>query len=534
MKRTLLFILALAALFQLPVFAREGEEPGVETAYYQDGILYAFARFPGYEEIGEQLVELKNGAVTYDARNPWKLTQQKEPVQYLFLIDCSGSMQSYGMSVQALAETLLRADYPTEVSIAAFGEDFRVVREHLTSTADVWNTMAQLRYSEAYTDIGGAGAKAIRHVCSALWEPGMLSNVILFTDGQPDYAKDKARAVAEAAKELEEALENAPQVIFHSVCFGRWEETTYKAVSSAGGLHLTPGRDGAAKAGAEIDRYYDGLYRLEYRLPDYTEGLALKVQDRVEPIPITRVGNLDREDFSESAPVGLIGSGEPEEAAPPADSHTPEETEKPRETHAPEETAKPTETVSPEESVQPEKPEPAEPEQGEIITVGPLPEPEGERVFSPLVIALIAAGGFMLLVIILLLILLLRKRGRRFAPAAAAPAAASGQNPGTPAAASDIPMRLEVLYGDAPGSGTTFRLAESLMIGRDARCDVVLPDAGVAPVHARVFRQDGRVMIEDLNSATGTALGGMRLYAPNILRSGDQLLIGSFCIAFYF
>lgn len=520
MKRKFLAVFAiLLLLLQIPAFAASDSQPSVETAYYLDGSLYVYAQFPGYENVGEQFVDLLKGGARYDSRTPWKLTEQAEPVEYLLLIDCSGSMQAYEPTIRTLANALLASEYDTEVTVAYFGEDFHVASEQLTDREEIRNALGRLRYNEQWTDICGATVSAMDYVKAELWEPGLLTNIILITDGEPSYSSDRAEdrtRAAETAKKLEQTLEESPQVILHSVCFKEWDQTTYDAVCSGGGLHLVPGRRDADLAGGKIVAYYDGLYRLAYQLSSYSSDLALKVPGRVDPIPVLRVADLTGKQYPEAGErPGVIGPAESE--APVEETEPPEESPEP--TEAPEPMEKPSEVTE-----KPEDTAPADAPREETKILG----------LAPLVFGLICGGAVLLIVIIILLILLLRKWGGGNAAVNVPVNAAAPPVTTAPAGAAGIPMQLEVLYGAVQGDNRRFVLKDSLMIGSDDRCDIVAPDSSVAPIHARVFLKNGEVCIEDLNSATGTALGGMRIYAPNVLRSGDQIMVGQVCIAFYF
>jgi len=46
--------------------------------------------------------------------------------------------------------------------------------------------------------------------------------------------------------------------------------------------------------------------------------------------------------------------------------------------------------------------------------------------------------------------------------------------------------------------------AEPLVIGRDAECALIVPENAVSGQHARVFRNAGRMILEDLGSRNGT------------------------------
>ena len=65
-------------------------------------------------------------------------------------------------------------------------------------------------------------------------------------------------------------------------------------------------------------------------------------------------------------------------------------------------------------------------------------------------------------------------------------------------------------------------------------CDIVLQDSCVSPVNTRIVFKDGMIYVEDMNSASGTAIGGMKIQGLNRLRSGDVLSIGEveFCLKF--
>ena len=92
------------------------------------------------------------------------------------------------------------------------------------------------------------------------------------------------------------------------------------------------------------------------------------------------------------------------------------------------------------------------------------------------------------------------------------------------------------LYGE--GNNRNLRIdLRSLpcTVGRAPKfCDVILPDASVARVHARFYRdKDNELQVMDLNSSGGTYLNGIRLM-PNEsmeIQPGDEIRIGrlEFC-----
>jgi Domain of unknown function (DUF1707)/Inner membrane component of T3SS, cytoplasmic domain len=70
-------------------------------------------------------------------------------------------------------------------------------------------------------------------------------------------------------------------------------------------------------------------------------------------------------------------------------------------------------------------------------------------------------------------------------------------------------------------------------IGRDAACDLVLPDLSVSRWHAGLNRCASGWMLADLGSTNGTRLNGWRVTEPVPVRPGDQVTFGavSFVVA---
>lgn len=72
-----------------------------------------------------------------------------------------------------------------------------------------------------------------------------------------------------------------------------------------------------------------------------------------------------------------------------------------------------------------------------------------------------------------------------------------------------------------------FPLGNETSLGRSPGCGIALPeDTFVSQVHARVFRRDGLVWVEDLGSTNGTYLNGARVGPPQAMQAGDRLQIG--------
>jgi pSer/pThr/pTyr-binding forkhead associated (FHA) protein len=52
------------------------------------------------------------------------------------------------------------------------------------------------------------------------------------------------------------------------------------------------------------------------------------------------------------------------------------------------------------------------------------------------------------------------------------------------------------------------------------------PDSTVSQVHARLFRQGGKLWVEDLGSTNGTWVNKVKVSSPVALRRGDRVLVG--------
>jgi pSer/pThr/pTyr-binding forkhead associated (FHA) protein len=73
----------------------------------------------------------------------------------------------------------------------------------------------------------------------------------------------------------------------------------------------------------------------------------------------------------------------------------------------------------------------------------------------------------------------------------------------------------------------SFELGDELTVGRAPGCGVALPeDTFVSQLHARVFRRDGGLYVEDLGSTNGTLLNNQPVTTSVPLRKGDRLQVG--------
>ena len=76
--------------------------------------------------------------------------------------------------------------------------------------------------------------------------------------------------------------------------------------------------------------------------------------------------------------------------------------------------------------------------------------------------------------------------------------------------------------------GRTYDLDDELTIGRSPGCGVSMPDdIYTSTLHARLFRRNDQLWVEDLGSTNGTFVNSEQIRAAVRLSRGDLLQIGS-------
>ena len=74
--------------------------------------------------------------------------------------------------------------------------------------------------------------------------------------------------------------------------------------------------------------------------------------------------------------------------------------------------------------------------------------------------------------------------------------------------------------------GQTFELGEEVTLGRAAGCGVRVDDAYTSSLHARLYRSNGSLWVEDLGSTNGTWVNAERIGNAVKLGKGDLLQVG--------
>ncbi|MCA1840413.1 MAG: FHA domain-containing protein [Actinomycetota bacterium] len=77
------------------------------------------------------------------------------------------------------------------------------------------------------------------------------------------------------------------------------------------------------------------------------------------------------------------------------------------------------------------------------------------------------------------------------------------------------------------GSSKTYDIADELIIGRADKCQVILTDRYASQVHARVFRKDENIFLEDMGSTNGTRLNKRKVTSATPVTTKDSARIGN-------
>ncbi len=89
-----------------------------------------------------------------------------------------------------------------------------------------------------------------------------------------------------------------------------------------------------------------------------------------------------------------------------------------------------------------------------------------------------------------------------------------------------------IVKGPTPGAILPLS-GKSEIIGRSTECEVLLDVPSISRRHARFYLDNGRAMLEDLNSRNGTSVNDVRLTVPVELHDGDQVQLCDIVMTFH-
>ncbi len=82
-----------------------------------------------------------------------------------------------------------------------------------------------------------------------------------------------------------------------------------------------------------------------------------------------------------------------------------------------------------------------------------------------------------------------------------------------------------LIANNGPLDGQQWVIDRDLIIGRDADCDIVIPDRQVSRHHAKVTKSPNGVLLEDLGSKNGTYLNNQPISEVSKLIEADEIAI---------
>ncbi len=477
----LCLLLTMLMLFSTAAYA--AQKPISVVSYYcNDGILSVFANISGNHKPSDLSV-----GVNSSEKQKLKMTVNNSTakVNYLLLLDASTSMPTYKSSIVSLVKGINKKSKTACYTLAVFGEKFKVVSKNIKSASKLIDAINAVEYTESATDIAGGLCDAIDYASTYNRKINEIYNVVLVTDGIPyltSYEGDYSSAIKNCAKNIKKKIAAHPEIIVHSVGTDSWDKDIKGAVYTGKGVHL--GIASGENAGAKIASSVNGLYILDYEanLSDSVKNVnaRLLVSDKKgkdTTVSLKKIPNLD-----------YIGKADEKETEPPTEKKKSENTEK----HT-----NPPETV-PETTKNTDKAE----KNGES---------SGDSGFPLWLIIVIAGSALLVAAAVVIILLAAKSKGKNKYDKNYPP----------------INMKLEVLNGNLLTGKDRFILRKELFIGSGSSCDIKFGDIDVSEINARVYQKDGLIYIENLSEVNNTTLGGMKLFAPNRLRSGDEIGVGS-------
>jgi hypothetical protein len=75
--------------------------------------------------------------------------------------------------------------------------------------------------------------------------------------------------------------------------------------------------------------------------------------------------------------------------------------------------------------------------------------------------------------------------------------------------------------------------ADEFVIGRGSDCHIMLPERQVSRYHIKILHENGRYVLQDLDSKNGTYLNGNQIKGTAVLQDGDEIQI-ALCVKLVF
>lgn len=516
LRRLAACLLALLLAASLPVVALAIEVSGVEvpSAYVynsrDDGSnVYAFVKSDA-DLTGASATLVKGGEGYEQNGSVENVAGSDTVVYYYILVDASGSMRGYRDRVRSFVEELIsQGSENTLYSIGYFGSDFQTVLEKETDGAKVLEALDSISYDQDWTEPYSALQEAIEAQRHMRVTPDCLMSTIILTDGKPALGSDVSEEEKQSLEDDTTAeIEAAKDIVLHSVCLDTWDDDLQEVLSAGTGLSITSQEGEDAQAAGEVASFRASLYRVGFHKSDVATA-GFDIQIRFE----TSSGDSYRTETVEGIPVenpSLTGEGEST-----ADILS---------------------------------------EGGDAAGEGAEEDsPEEGQAGLPLALVLGIAIGVVVVAGAVAIVLLRRRGSRGAVPRSRRQRAGSGRGrrrqsgydegralvpataerpvsvPMAPTALapSGISMGITVLAGKPLHAVGAIPLDGDVLLGSDPSCTYAFDDPLMAPRNGRIYPADGIPYVEGLEDEHPIYLNGMRIFAPNVLRNGDVLEVGS-------
>lgn len=503
---SILLAILLLAVISIPVSAEEVSSNGfsVVSAYTLEKETYAFITVEDSENAPSITLNINQSSMGTSTPIPFDQVNLED--HYLLLIDLSGSMKDNQNRVHYFVENLLEKDEFLDVSIAGFGDHFTVISEGLSSKEDVLKGVSTLQYNHQYSDILNGVDQAITYFSDTIQNPGIY-HLIVVTDGISSYPKTTENLNSSNVESLQGKIGSTPEIIVHSVSFNQSNEELDAGISSGKGLNLVAKNWEQVKdSGARLKEYGSQLLALTY--PTNWEA-----GDARFPITLMYFGGLNESSHIETVEnvrdyrVAFTKDTPIEETSTTVAT---EETETTVESEATEETTLPpnyTENETPSEDS-------GEEIQETLKSDEELTNDHEKELSKNLISWQFIALAFLFFALIVLIL----QRAVRYPRKKEV----------------GIPLRLEVLAGEVRNKQNTLFIDKELSIGYSSKCSIRLVGKSSADIVARIYLKNSFLYIDSLSEDAKIRVGGIRIFEPNLLRSGDEITIGKVIFKLYF
>ena len=494
MKKVLLilFAMVLSGLLSDNVLAKQtvsDTDAQIVQAFCQDLDLFAYVHLPKEKEYSALIVDAWiDNVSSYRQIDPIaKITNASVPVSYLFLIDISTSMPSFKDNIKKFIYDFMEsAGDNSSYLIATFGKDFEIKGDFTSNQEDIKKELDAIKYNVGQTSLHSAIIRAIDFYENKDRVNGEIYNVVVISDG---IEVDKNGVTK---NEVDEKIKSSA-VIIHT--FGlptpsndtndiKNSEEALKVLGAFArtsfGVHAVLGYDNKTETdlASEITGFVNNLYFTKFKIAGFEtkgESYSLKLvfaTTSENGEVFNALGNVNIPYFKDSQNPSEISIGQSD-----------------------------LEDAIPQNKVDTEVTNSSNTSLHKLVSV---------KLFG--INMWILGIAFVLIILLSISISLLIKKRKKVL---------------VDNHIIKIFMKIEILSGKCVMKNKEFYMTNELIIGRNKNCGIKFLNQDISNKNSRIYMKENIIYLEDLNSTNGTAINGMRIHAPNRLRSGDVVSIGS-------